>query len=84
MNDFFNTHYIRTDDNSNIIQGWSNGPQPHIPTNDAITLTTEGDYQFRLFPGGEENPQLTDALGIPLYHWDGRQVITRTETEIQT
>ena len=84
MNEFFDTHYIHTNDKSHIIQGWSNGPQPNLPTYEAITLTTEGGYQFRLVPGGEENPQLFTDDGIPLYRWDGKQAIKRSEAEIQS
>ncbi len=78
MTDAIN-HYIRTDLMGRIIHGFSTAfetPQP-----DDILLH-EGGYQFRLFPGGEENPRLFTAEGIPLYRWDGGEVIQRSREEI--
>jgi hypothetical protein len=76
-------HYIITDDNGRIMTGWSDGPCPGKSTDGAITLTDAGDYQFRLFPQGEENPRLLDADGISLYKWDGSAAARRTEKEIE-
>ena len=81
-NQILNKHYIRTSDFGHIIQGWSDGPQPSMTTGGAIRLTDQGSYQFRLHPGGEENPSLFNGLGVPLYKWDGRQVIRRTQSEL--
>ena len=79
---FFNKHYIRIDDQSRIITGFSDAFQQPEPSD--ILINSEGGYQFRLFPGGEENPALFDDLGVPLYSWDKRRkvVITRKPEEI--
>ena len=82
MNEFYNKHYIFTDTESRITSGWSDGPNRDRDTIDAICINEQGSYQFRLFPGGEENPPLYTMDGIPLYKWDGAQVIPRTEEEI--
>lgn len=77
-----NKHCITIDAQNCIISSWSNGPQPYRDTADAICINDQGGYQFRLFPDGEENPPLYTMDGIPLYRWDGEQVIPRTENEI--
>ncbi len=82
MDEFYNKHYITTDAQSRIVSGWSDGPHPDRDTSGAICINEQGGYQFRLFPGGEENPPLYTMDGIPLYKWDGEQAIPRTEEEI--
>ena len=77
----YNLHYIKTDGTGRIIDGWSNGPCPDKDTTEAICINEQGGYQFRLLPGGEENPPLRDDRGIPLYKWDGA-VLRRTQEEI--
>lgn len=84
MNEFYNKHYITTDNQSRITDGWSDGPHPDRDTAEATCINEQGGYQFRLFPGGEENPPLYTKDGIPLYRWDGVQVLPRTEEEINT
>lgn len=79
----YNKHYILTDDSGRITDGWSDGPHPDRDTAGAICINDQGGYQFRLFPDGEENPALYDMDGIPLYKWDGSQVIRRTAEEIE-
>lgn len=81
---FYNHHYITIDAESRVASGWSDGPQPERGIADAILLTDKGGYQFRLCPGGEENPPLHTMDGIPLYKWDGQQILPRTEEEIET
>ena len=78
----YNRHYIQSDSQGRIIAGWSDGPHPEMDTSDAICINEQGGYQFRLFPGREENPPLYTMDGIPLYRWDGEQVVSRTEEEI--
>ncbi len=82
MDEFYNKHYITVDAQNRIITGWSDGPNPDLDTSDAICINEKGGYQFRLFPGGEENPPLYTMDGIPLYKWDGEQVVKRTKEEI--
>lgn len=81
--DFYNKHYITVDADGRITDAWSDGPHPDRDTNEAICINEQGGYQFRLSPGGEENPALWDMDGIPLYKWDGAQVIQRTAEEIE-
>ena len=81
MDEFYNKHYITTDTQGRITDGWSDGPHPNRDTSNAICINEQGGYQFRLFPGGEENPPLCDMDGVPLFRWDGEQVIPRTGEE---
>lgn len=78
----YNRHYIITDAQGCVIDGWSDGPHPDRDTAGAICINDQGGYQFRLAPDGEENPPLYTMDGIPLYKWDREQVIVRTEEEI--
>ena len=81
FDDFFNRHFIRTNEHSHITHGFSDGFEQ--PQDGDILINAQGGYQFRLFPGGEENPQLHDDNGIPLYRWDGGQAILRTQEDRQ-
>lgn len=78
---FYNQHFIETDASGNIIRGWSDAFA--LATENAICINEQGGYQFRLLPEGEENPGLFTMDGIPLYKWDGQQVIARDEVEIE-
>lgn len=82
MNESYSKHYITTDDRGRIIDGWSDGPNPGKDTVDAVCVNEQGGYQFRLTPGGGENPPLYTLDGIPLYKWDGTQVLPRAQEEI--
>lgn len=82
MDDFYNKHYITTDSQGRITSGWSDGPCRDGDTTGATCINEQGGYQFRLFPGGEENPALHTMDGIPLYKWDGMTAVLRTESEI--
>ncbi len=53
-----NRHYIIVDGKRRITGGWSDGPLPDKDTANAILYNDKGGYQFRLEPGGEENPPL--------------------------
>ena len=77
-----NRHYIITDAQGRVTSGWSDGPHPTRDTTGAICINDQGGYQFRASPDGEENPALETDDGIPLYRWDGCQVVPRTEEEI--
>lgn len=76
-------HYIAIDAQGRITSGWSDGPQRDRDTTGAVCINEAGGYQFRLHPGGEENPPLYTEDGIPLYRWDGGQVVRRSEEEVQ-
>lgn len=73
-------HYITTDSQGLITDGWSDGPHPERDTSGAILINEGGGYQFQLL--GEENPQLYTVDGIHLYKWDGERVVARTAEEI--
>lgn len=77
-----NKHYIELDSKRRIIAGWSDGPNPDRDTSNAICINQEGGYQFRLKPNGEENPPLFTLDGIPLYWWNAKEAVSRTEQEI--
>ena len=83
MNPFYNKHYIKVDERGRITDGWSDGPHPDRDTADAVSFNEQGGYQFRLLPGGEENPALYTMDGVPLYHWDGEKAVRRTAEEIE-
>ena len=79
----YNRHYILLDNSNNIIEGWSDGPHYNKDTSKAICINEQGEYQFRLFPNGEENPSLFDFETMaPLYKYEDGQVIKRTEQEL--
>lgn len=82
MENQHNRHYITVDARGCVTGGWSDGPHRGRDTADAICINEQGGYQFRLFPGGEENPPLYTMDGIPLYRWDGEKAALRTEAEI--
>lgn len=76
-------HYIRIDEDSNVIEGWSDAIFPRRDTSEAIVLPGSYSYQFRLTPDGEENPPLFNEVGVPLYLWTGEEVLPRDELVIQ-
>ncbi len=79
--DFYNKHYIRTDDRGAIIYGFSDAFEQPFETD--ICINEQGGRQFRLEPNGTENPPLRDMQGVALYKWDGEKVVERTEAERQ-
>lgn len=83
MEEQYNTHYIKLDDQGRIVDGWSDGPFPDKDTENAVCINEQGGYQFRLTPGGEENPPLFDRHGFPLYKWENGQVAARTAEELE-
>lgn len=85
-NEFYNKHYITARPDGAIINAWSDGPHSEKDITNAICINDKGGYQFRLIIDGkqtEENPPIYTMPGIPLYKWDGSQVIPRTEAEIE-
>ena len=78
---FYNQHFIEVDEQNRIVKGWSDAFAP--ATENSIVINEQGGYQFRLFPDGEENPSLYTWDMVPLYKWDGEQVVARGEDEIE-
>ena len=75
-------HYIKVDENDLILWGWSDGSIAD-PPDGAICINENGTQAFRLFADGADNPQLHDQDFIPLYRWDGEQVVARADAEIE-
>lgn len=85
MEETYNRHYIIIRPDDAIIDAWSDGPHPKKDTTNTICINEEGSYQFRLILNGEpteENPPIYTEDDIPLYKWDGEQIISRTAGEI--
>jgi len=81
MNEYFNSHYIRVDTNSNVMHGFSDAFEQPQPSD--ILINAEGGRHFRLVPEGTDNPPLHNLNGVPLYRWDGEQVVARSVDEIK-
>lgn len=94
--DFYNKHYIITLADGAITDAWSDGPHPEKDTAGAVCVNKKGGYQFRMLvtfftdahgvpwhQRTEENPPIYTMDGIPLYKWDGSQVVPRTEAEME-
>ena len=75
-------HYIRLDDAGRIIKGFTTAFEQ--PKDGDVCINEDGGYQFRLVPGGTENPILTDRDGISLYKYDGEAVVGRSADEIES
>lgn len=87
MYKFYNKHYIAVRSDGAITDAWSDGPHPKKDTTNAICINEQGGYQFRLILDSnltEENPPIYDMDGIPIYKWDGSQVVPRTQEEIES
>lgn len=80
---FYNRHYITVDEENRIIRGFSDAFSQ--PSDTDICINERGGYQFRLFPGGRENPRLFDRGAVPvaLYRWDGSDPVLRTAEELE-
>lgn len=81
MDEFYNKHYITVDGRRRIVDGFSDAFRQ--PSDADVCINERGGYQFRLFPGGEENPALFDfEHDVPLYAYEQGAVRTRTQAEI--
>lgn len=89
QNDFimhYNRHYIKVNENGCITDVWSDGPHPNKDISDAICINEKASYQVYFFIDGnrtEENPRWLTDDGIPMYRWDGKKVVFRTDEEIK-
>ena len=83
MEQFYNKHYIKVDSSNRVADGWSDGPHRDKDTTDAICINEQGGYQFRI-NDGEENPPLFEFdYMIPIYKYEGGEVVKRTEEELE-
>ena len=74
-------HYIRTRDDNAVLELWSDGPLPDKETTDAICINEHGSYQPTIH--GHTITSLYNMDAIPLYKWDGADVVERTAEEIE-
>lgn len=72
-------HYIKIDDRNRVLHGYSDAFE--LPEQGDICINEQAGRHFELF--GQVNPLITTAEGVPMYKWDGEQVVERTEQEIQ-
>ena len=83
MDEFYNKHYITIGGSNRITDGFSDAFQQ--PNESDVCINEQAGYQFRLFPGGEENPPLTDMLtGCHLYRYENGHVRKATDAELAT
>ena len=71
-------HYAITDSLGLILRGFSDDFEQ--PTDGAICINEDGGRHFELH--GVINPLMTDYNGAPLYKFDGKKVIVRTQEEL--
>lgn len=79
----YNCHYITIRSDGIITDVWSDGPHPEKNITNSVCINDKAGYQFRLYSDGEENPPIYTEDGIPMYKWDGSQILHRTEEEIE-
>ena len=79
--DFYSKHYISVDERGRITDGFTDAFR--TPAETDICINERGGYQFRLFPGGSENPELfTREHGVPRYKYERGAAAHRTADEI--
>lgn len=71
-------HYIAIDEAGRILRGFSDDFEQ--PTDGAICINEDGGRHFEL--NGVINQPMTDYNGVPLYKFDGKQVVERTQEEM--
>ena len=74
------------DDDFIYFKYYLDGPHSKKNITEAICFNEQGNsYQLRVEIDGalsEENPNLTNSNGIPLYKWTGTEVVSRSQEEI--
>lgn len=75
-------HYIRTDSRGRVISGFSTAF--HAPQAGDICIARQAGYQFRLTPGGPENPPLCDDDAIALYQYANGAITPRTDADMHS
>lgn len=71
-------HYVITDEAGRILRGFSDDFE-HSDAN-AICINEDGGRHFEM--NGVINPPMKDYNGVPLYKFDGNQVVERTQEEL--
>lgn len=69
-------HYVLLRQDGAVTDGWSDGVKPELDTSGAVCINDHGGYQFEIVPGGDGLPMCAGG-GVPLYRWDGFQVVKR-------
>ena len=73
-------HYIEVDLADMVVHGFSD--EFEQPAKNAICICEDGGRHFEL--NGVINPPLVDYCGVPLYRFDGKKVVRRTQSEIES
>ena len=71
-------HYIIVDKTGRVLRGFSDDFEQ--PDANAICINEDGGRHFEL--NGVINPPMMDYNGTALYKYDGEQVVTRTQEEL--
>ncbi|NCC05237.1 MAG: hypothetical protein EOM37_14660 [Proteobacteria bacterium] len=71
-------HYIITDEAGRILRGFSDDFEQADAS--AICINEDGGRHFEL--NGVINPPMTDYNGVPLYCFDGKKIVARTQEEL--
>ena len=71
-------HYIITDDSGRVLRGFSDDFEQ--PDASAVCINEDGGRHFEL--NGSINPPMADCSGVPLYKFNGEQVVARTQEEL--
>ncbi|MFA9462929.1 MAG: hypothetical protein ACERKN_01425 [Velocimicrobium sp.] len=77
MNQFYNKHYIRVDENNRIMKGFSDAFEPSLKTD--ICINEEGGRHFELL--GIVNPPLVDMKGCHLYKYIDGSITETTQKD---
>lgn len=78
--EFYNKHYIRLDDQRNIVYGFSDAFEQ--PQEYDICINEHGGRHFELL--GQTNPSLRNDQGVYLYRYVDGEVVAKTQEEIQS
>ena len=71
-------HFIIADEFGRVLRGFSDDFEQ--PDANAICINEDGGRHFEL--NGVINPPMTDYNGVPLYKFDDKQMVARTQEEI--
>lgn len=71
-------HYVTTNENGAVLRGFSTDFEQ--PAANDVCICEDGGRHFEL--NDVVNPPMTDYHGVPLYKFDGKQIINRDEKEV--